>query len=582
MPVWAFSHGLARRFNMTLWARIRPGLLSIRAKLTLPYILLAVLIAVGGGWIVSEVALNSLDERFKNQLIETRKLASDSMVREENDLLGTLRLIAHTQGLADGLRRGDRQKIVELVYPVTFNAGDDAVLLLDAHGEPIVALIRSDATGQYEFPSISNNLTDMAFVSNVLDQKVDVRGDKYSGISRAAWGDYFFVCGPVKDAAGQFVGAVLVGESLDSLVRQIREETLSQATIYDLTLHPVTSSFEDTPPAPQTPLATVLAADDVHGPLRDLQVRNIDYTELISPWKARGDQEIGVLGTALPQAFLVRTSRITRFNITAITILAILLATLLGVSLSGTITRPILKLKRAATQLSRGNLGVRVDVEGGDEVAVLAQSFNTMVADLSRSKKDLVAAYDKTIEGWSRALELRDPATMGHTKRASEMSLELGRAMHLDGPLLDDIRRGALLHDIGKMGVPDSILYKTGELSSEEREIMKRHPLYAREMLNQIGFLFTAMDIPVFHHERWNGTGYPYGLAGKMIPLTARIFAVLDVWDALTSDRPYRQAWQEQEAREYICDNSGTLFDPEVVSAFQGMYEVLLAIKKGL
>ena len=171
---------------------------------------------------------------------------------------------------------------------------------------------------------------------------------------------------------------------------------------------------------------------------------------------------------------------------------------------------------------------------------------------------------------------------MGHTRRVSEMSLELGRAMHLDEPLLDSIRRGALLHDIGKMGVPDNILYKTGELSSQEREIMQRHPLYAREMLNQIGFLFTAMDIPVFHHERWNGTGYPYGLAGKMIPLTARIFAVLDVWDALTSDRPYRQAWPEHEARQYISDNSGTLFDPEVVSAFQGRYEVLLTIKKGL
>ena len=567
---------------MALWARIRPALLSIRAKLTLPYVLLAVLTAVGGGWIVSEVALNSLDERFRNQLIETRKLASDSMVREESDLLGTLRLIAHTQGLADAVRLGDRQKIVELVYPLTFNAGDDAVLLLDQHGVPIVALIRSDATGQYEFPSITDNLADIPFVSEVLQQKVDIRGDKYSGISRAAWGDYFFVCGPIKDEADQFVGSVLVGESLGSLVRQIREKTLSQATIYDLSLHPIISSFEDTPPAPQTPLAGVLAADDVHGPLRDLQVRDIDYTELISPWKARGDQEIGFLGTALPQAFLVRTSRITRFNITAITILAILLTTLLGVSLSGTITRPILKLRRAATQLSRGNFGVRVDVEGGDEVAVLAQSFNTMVADLSRSKKDLVAAYDKTIEGWSRALELRDPATMGHTRRVCEMSLELGRALHLDESMLDNIRRGALLHDIGKMGIPDSILYNTGELSSEEREIMKRHPLYAREMLNQIAFLFTAMDIPVFHHERWNGTGYPYGLAGKMIPLTARIFAVPDVWDALTSDRPYRQAWGKQAAREYICDNSGTLFDPEVVSAFQEKYEVLVDIKQKL
>ncbi|MEW5940711.1 MAG: HD domain-containing phosphohydrolase, partial [Chloroflexota bacterium] len=161
---------------------------------------------------------------------------------------------------------------------------------------------------------------------------------------------------------------------------------------------------------------------------------------------------------------------------------------------------------------------------------------------MQRSNFSLAIAYDATIEGWSRALDLRDKETEGHTQRVTEMTLELARAMGFNEAELVNIRRGALLHDIGKMGVPDNILLKADKLTDEEWEIMKRHPQLAYEMLQPIAYLKDALDIPYCHHEKWDGTGYPRGLSGKQIPLAARLFAVVDVWDALTSDRPYREA----------------------------------------
>lgn len=197
----------------------------------------------------------------------------------------------------------------------------------------------------------------------------------------------------------------------------------------------------------------------------------------------------------------------------------------------------------------------------------------TLFEDLQRTNLDLSLAYDATIEGWSRALDLRDQETEGHTLRVTEMTLKLARMMGARDPDLVQIRRGALLHDIGKMGVPDSILYKEGALTEEEWEIMRRHPSFAHDMLLPISYLRLALDIPYSHHERWDGSGYPRGLKGEQIPLDARVFAVVDVWDALTSDRPYRKAWMEQAALEFIRNSGGMLFDPKVVEMFLRMIE---------
>lgn len=191
---------------------------------------------------------------------------------------------------------------------------------------------------------------------------------------------------------------------------------------------------------------------------------------------------------------------------------------------------------------------------------------NAMLFDeLNSANTELLRAYDTTLEGWARALELRDIETEGHSKRVTDTTLRLARLMGIEGTDLVHVRRGSLLHDIGKMGIPDAILHKPGELKDEEWEIMQRHPRYAYEMLSPIEYLRPALDIPYCHHEKWDGTGYPRSLKGEEIPLAARIFAVVDVWDALRSDRPYRKAWSDDRALEYLREQRGRHFDPAAV-----------------
>lgn len=198
--------------------------------------------------------------------------------------------------------------------------------------------------------------------------------------------------------------------------------------------------------------------------------------------------------------------------------------------------------------------------------AAIAIDNVTLFDNLQRSNTELFQAYDATIEGWSRALELRDNETEGHTKRAADLTVKLARLFGLSDAELVQVRWGALLHDIGKMGIPDEILLKEDALTEDEWVVMKKHTVFAYEMLSPIHYLRSALDIPCAHHEKWDGTGYPFGLKGEQIPLVARIFAVVDVWDALRSDRLYRTSWPVEKVREHIRSLAGTHFDPHVVS----------------
>lgn len=193
-----------------------------------------------------------------------------------------------------------------------------------------------------------------------------------------------------------------------------------------------------------------------------------------------------------------------------------------------------------------------------------AELFN----NLQKSNLELLKAYDETIEALSYALDLKDKETEGHSRRVTDLTLSIAKEMDIPEEELIHIKRGALLHDIGKMGIPDSILLKPGKLSDEEWAIMKMHPVYAYQMLSQIEYLRPALDIPYCHHEKWDGSGYPRGLKGKEIPLAARIFAIVDVFDALSNDRPYRKAWPIDKVLEYIREQSGKHFDPQIVDVF--------------
>ena len=205
--------------------------------------------------------------------------------------------------------------------------------------------------------------------------------------------------------------------------------------------------------------------------------------------------------------------------------------------------------------------------------AAIAIDSSQLFENLQRSNQELMQAYDTTLEGWAKALEIRDRETEGHTRRVTEMTIRLARFMGIYESEMVNIHRGVLLHDIGKMGVPDNILRKTGKLDENEWVEMRKHPTYARDLLKDIAYLKDAIDIPYCHHEHWDGSGYPQGLKGERIPLSARIFSVVDIWDALLSDRPYRKAWPRDKVVQYIKDVAGTILDPKIVEIFLNMVE---------
>lgn len=187
---------------------------------------------------------------------------------------------------------------------------------------------------------------------------------------------------------------------------------------------------------------------------------------------------------------------------------------------------------------------------------------------LQEAHTQLLKAYEATIEGWSHAMDLRDQETEGHSHRVAELTVELAKKLGMNESELVQARRGALLHDMGKLGVPDHILHKPGALNDEEWVFMKKHPQLAYNMLYPVEYLRPALEIPLCHHEKWDGSGYPRGLKGEEIPFAARLFAIVDVWDALTSTRPYRSAWSKEDALEYIREQAGKHFDPVIVEFF--------------
>ena len=550
---------------------------ALRTKITLPFLILAVFLAIGSAYVVTQIVFDTIDERFKNQLIESGKLASEGMVRQETNLLKSLRLLSHAVGVAEAIEAGDTQRLGVLAYGITANQQEEIVEFLDTQGQLVLSM-RHQTGGSavdYDFSAEGGGAyQELPFVRKVLDRQVDALGDKYSGVARVAGEDIFYVAGPVYDQQEGFAGVALVGRTLSTLLDQIHKETFAQVTLYDRDGLPVTSTLIEPVILGSQQALVVLDKQDISslqrnlGDQRELNVSHIDYDEILGAWEGRGDEDLGVIGIALPRAFLVMASRATRIQITILVSLALFLVIVLGVNIANIITRPLSNLVQASSEVAQGNLEVQLEPKGHDEVSVLTQSFNQMVSSLYQSKMDLLIAYDSTLEGWSTALELRDRETEGHTQRVTGMTLDLALLMGIDGEALIHIRRGSLLHDIGKMGIPDSILLKPDSLTEDEWAIMRMHPVYAYEMLWGIEYLRPAVDIPYCHHERWDGTGYPRGILGAEIPIAARVFAIIDVWDAMRSDRPYRQALPVDVVCQYISTSSGKHFDPQVTEAF--------------
>jgi HD-GYP domain-containing protein (c-di-GMP phosphodiesterase class II) len=543
----------------------------------MPFILIALAMAAVIVFILYQIVFENIDQRFNTQLVESGKLASEWMVQEENTRLAALRVLAFTTGVGDALLAKDPETLRLIAWGSTIGTQEDAVEFLDTQGNLVLSMRHrpgSKYLDDYIFATGSDaNYRQWAFVEQVLAGQVDAQGDKYSGLARASWGNYFYVSGPVYDRTGQFAGVILVGELMENLVSNMRLDIGSQVTIYDLEGKTIASTFA--PPELTSSLtASILERQNDSSLRRDsnnqrsLTYKSIDYGEILGPWKLRNDQDLGLVGTAIPKNLLVQTSTLVRTQLAVFVGLAMFLVIIMGGTIANLITHPLLELVKASREVTRGNLSVEVKPQSKDEVAILTENFNRMITSIQQSQTDQAKAYDSTLEGWSRATGLRDNETETHMARVTDMALQLARRMGLEGEHLTQIYRGALLHDIGKIGIPDSILKKPGKLSVNEWTQMRMHPQLAHEMLYAIEYLRPSLSIPYCHHEKWDGSGYPRGIKGDEIPLFARIFAVVDVWDAMTSDRVYRKALTEADAFQYIRESRGTHFDPQVVDAF--------------
>jgi len=544
--------------------------LPIRTKITFPYIFLAIILTIAVSYVVTQIVFDTIEERFNNSLVEAGLITAESIVDTENSLLETERLLANIQGISGNIQQNDTHQLMNLVYPVAMNYGVEAIEILDRNGGNIFSIHHhaEDPIEEYTFSEGVVEIGNWEFVQPILKESIDDIGDKYAGVGAIDGIEYFYVSGPVYDENNNLVGIILVGNSLEKIASEIRENTLGQITIYDADGRTVTSTYRNPPENLTAEVDSVLGNQENDSGSRDLSIDGINYREIIGPFEARYDQDFGVIGTALPLNLFISSSSLTRTQIVGVAIVGVGLVIFTGFSLADRITNPLRKLMTAAIQVAEGELDTLIYPVGKDEIGVLAKSFNTMTGSLAKSKLEREEAYEKSLEGWAHALELRDKETKGHSKRVANKTVELSKTLGVEGEKLRYFYWGALLHDIGKMAIPDNILLKPGKLSEDEWIEMRKHPELAFEMMRQITFLDKSLEIPYCHHEKWDGTGYPRGLKALEIPVEARIFAVVDVWDALLSVRPYRAAWKQEKVLSYIYDHRGSHFDAEIADVF--------------
>ena len=372
----------------------RPGVhIPIRIKITLPYAILALLLALAASFVVSQVVIDTIEERFTNQLIEAGKLTNDWLVQEEDRLLETLRLLAHTQGLSEAVTAGEAERLREIALPLAVNYQEETIVILDRSGTSVLAL-RHRPSGNledYETWRGETTFSQWQFVQSVLAGQVENGRDKYAGLADIQGGISLYVAGPILNEQGDLVGAVLVGKSLPTLVRQIRQDTLANTTLYDFEGRVLASSLlsldETAGSLGKRQVARIFEQEE-ESFIRSLTVASIDYSEILGVWQVRqsrtlnSTERLGAVGASLAETFVARPSQITRLQVFFLTAGAFIMVIGLGIYVANRITRPLLRVVEASAQVARGNLNVRVEASGNDEVATLSHSFNEMIVGL--------------------------------------------------------------------------------------------------------------------------------------------------------------------------------------------------------
>jgi len=407
------------RVSTTQFPRVK---FPVQLKITLPYLILAVLFALACAYIISQVVFDSVQDRYFNQLIASSKLASDYMVREEDRLLSTLRLVASDLKIGDALAQNDTSELQDLVLPIIENAGEDSIDLLDMNGISRLSLRKTESSDlvSYQLGSEAESFSDQEFVQNVLNRVSDNLGDKFAGVIKIEKNDFLCISGPIFSSDGEQVGVIVVGTSLSAIIREIQANTIANVSLYDKNGNIIISTlFDDNNghSISNNQLSQLFSTQEQSSISREIPIESVKYTELLGVWEARSGQiDLGILGISVPQAFLVETSQVTRFQVFVLSLAAIIMIVLIGVYLSNLITRPLVKLVDTSMEVANGNLDVKVESKGNDEVAVLAHSFNSMIAGLQEGSiyRDLL--------GRTVSPEVREQ--LRHTFSSGDLRLE--------------------------------------------------------------------------------------------------------------------------------------------------------------
>lgn len=537
--------------------------LPIRYKIILPFAVLLVFVGVIGSGVATARLTDAAAAKFDADLLHNSLLANQSVAQIEAARLADLRLATDTVGVPESLAANDLDGLAQLLTPVAANVTTARIQLrvLDFHGTELLRIeasrngpSRVDVTNAAEFAA------EPAVIQVLAGEHDAVAGDRRLFLSSDAQPMVYWT-GAVRTPGQRIVGAVLVGESLTEIAGGI-----DRSAFYDGSGKLLASALANPPVATEEVRRQVTSQTTIR-PLVDETHPGHAYWTLFSTWTMRGSQ-FGYLAVQANADSLLSTAKQVRVILTLVFTAAALLTLLVGSATASLLTRPIEGLVRSMRVVSAGNLQHRATIGSRDEIGYLAQAFNEMTASLEEKTAALEETTFASMEALARAIDARDPSTFGHSARVAAVSIEIADEMQLPVRERESLRRAALLHDIGKIGVQDRVLRKPGPLNDAEMSEMREHSRIGHDMLEGLRFLRPSLPGILHHHERWDGGGYPTGLTGTAIPLLVRIITVADVFDALTSDRPYRDGLSFEAATDAIRDDAGRKFDPQVVAAF--------------
>jgi len=554
--------------------RLRPtgrGL-TVGTKIILPFALLSLVVGAITSGAVSRQLGASAAARQDALAIHEEDAVGANFDSFEQRQLTDLRALTGTQGVPQAIEKKNLGALGALLYPAIANQLPDqlSAAVIDRGANGILSL-RANPANAAQCVCQTNVTASWPHLSDVLLGISDTEGPKFAGLTGSGRATMLYTIGPVLDRS-KVVGAIVVAEPVSALLESVRKQNSFDVSLYDPngTLLAATTGF----PVAKGTLATadreqVLASTGTRTSAVLRRVGGTGSDEMFFvPVQVRG-AVVAYAAVLVSGSIVGDASQSLPPLLLGIFVAALSLTLITGLFVARMINRPLGQLLRATDEVSAGNLAYRAAVSSSDEIGRLARHFNRMTQTLEEKSQQLEASTEETVQALASAIDARDAYTHGHSVRVSQYSVELARALGVQESEIEAIRRGCLVHDIGKIGVPDHILGKPGPLTADEEGEMRLHPITGYGMLRRLNSYQDVLDMVLHHHERWDGTGYPHQLAGEEIPVRARLVAVADTLDAMTSRRPYRTAFTFARAAREIEKGAGSQFDPVMVEAFK-------------